>query len=118
MAWTVPNTSPVRIRPVTISRKKCLADIELLTDREHLEMLENMIKGCVASVFDKKFFEGNNNYVTDHNYNELNTYGVLLDLNNLYGGIMEKVPLPLNEFETLQQINLEDISNTANDSEE
>ena len=43
---------------------------------------------------------------------------MLLDANNLYGGIMEKFPLPLNEFETLQQINLEDILNTANDSEE
>ena len=65
--------------------KKCKADIELLTDREHLEMVENMIRGGVASVFDKKFFKANNRYVTDHNYNDYNTYGVLLDANNLYG---------------------------------
>ena len=31
---------------------------------------------------------------------------------------MEKFLLPLTEIETLQQINLEDILNTANDSEE
>ena len=65
--------------------KHCRADIELLTDREHLEMVENMIRGGVASVFDKKFFKANNRYVAEHNYN---TYGVLLDANNLYGGIM------------------------------
>ena len=65
--------------------KKCRADIELLTDREHLEMVENMIRGGVASVFDKKFLKANNRYVTDHNYNDYNTYGVHLDGNNLYG---------------------------------
>ena len=49
--------------------KHCKADIELLTDREHLEMVENMIRGGVASVFDKKFFKANNRYVAEHNYN-------------------------------------------------
>ena len=68
--------------------KKCRADIKLLTDREHLETVENMIRGGVASVFDKKFFKANNRYVADHNKNDYRTYRVLLDANNLYGGIM------------------------------
>ena len=38
-----------------------------------------MIGGGVASVFDKKFFKVNNTYVAEHNYNNYNTYGVLLD---------------------------------------
>ena len=78
-------------------------------------MVENMIRGGVASVFDKKYFKANNMYVTEQNYNDYSTYEVLLDAINLYGGIMEKFSLPLKEFETLQQINLEDILNTAND---
>ena len=94
--------------------KHCKADIELLTDREHLEMVENMVRGGVASVFDKKFFKANNRYVAEHNYN---TYGVLLDANNLYGGIMEKFPLPISSFETAQEFNLERILATTNDSE-
>ena len=98
--------------------KKCQADIELLTDREHLEMVENMIRGGVASVFDKKFFKANNRYVTDHNYNNYNTYGVLLDANNLYGGVMEKLPLPLNSFEAVQNIDLNKILETTDDYEE
>ena len=97
--------------------KHCKADIELLTDREHLEMVENMVRGGVASVFDKKFFKANNRYVAEHNYNNYNTYGVLLDANNLYGGIMEKFPLPINSFETVQEFNLERILATTNDSE-
>ena len=56
-------------------------------------------------------------YVTEQNYNDYSTYEVLLDANNLYGGIIEKFSLLLNEFETLQQINLEDILNIANDKE-
>ena len=97
--------------------KHCKADIELLTDREHLEMVENMIRGVVASVFDKKFFKANNRYVAEHNYNNYNTYEVLLDANNLYGGIMEKFPLPINSFETVQEYNLERILTATNDSE-
>ena len=38
--------------------KKCRADIELLTEREHLEMVEDMIRGVVSSVFEKKILQG------------------------------------------------------------
>ena len=68
--------------------KKCKADIELLTEREHLEMVEDMIRGGVSSVFEKRFFKANNQYLDNHDYKDLVTYGVLLDANNLYGGIM------------------------------
>ena len=98
--------------------KICRADIELLTDRSHLEMVENMIRGGVSSVFDKRLFKANNRYLDDHNTGEYDTYGVLLDANNLYGGVMEKLPLPLNSFETVQNINLSKILETSNDSEE
>ena len=98
--------------------KICRADIELLTDRSHLEMVENMIRGGVSSVFDKRLFKANNRHLDDHNNGEYDTYGVLLDANNLYGGVMEKLPLPLNSFETVQNINLSKILETSNDSEE
>ena len=84
--------------------KKCQADIVRLTDREHLEIVENMTRGGVASVFDNQFFKANNLYVTDHNYNYYNTYGVLLDANNLYGSCMEKLPLSMNSFEAVQTL--------------
>ena len=86
--------------------KTSRADIELLTDLDHLEMVEAVVRGGVASVFDKKLFKANNRYVADHKYNDYSTYGVLLDANVLYGGIIENFPLPLNEFETVQHINL------------
>ena len=56
--------------------------------------------------------------MTDYNYNDYNTYGVLLDASNLYGGVMEKLPLPLNSFGAVQNIDLNKILETTNDSEE
>ena len=97
--------------------KKCRADLELLTDRTHLEMVENMVRGGVSSVFEERFFKANNRYVPEHNYNEYDTYGVLLDANNLYGGVMEKFPLPLNSFEKLSEFDLNRVLNTPDDSE-
>ena len=43
------------------------------------------------------------------------TYGVLLDANNFYGGIMEKCPLPLNNFTTVN-LDSQHILETPNDS--
>ena len=43
--------------------KVCKADIELLTDREQLEMVEDMIRGGVASVFEKRHMKANNGYL-------------------------------------------------------
>ena len=97
--------------------KKCWADIELLRDRTHLEMVENMVSGAVSSVFGKRFFKANNKYVPKQNYNEYDTYEVLLDANNLYDGVREKFHLPLNSFETLSEFNLNRILNTPDYSE-
>ena len=50
MDWAVPT---MLLDPI------CCADIELLTDRQQLEMVEKMIRGAVASVFDEKFKANN-----------------------------------------------------------
>ena len=46
------------------------------------------------------------------------TLGVLLDANNLYGCVMEKLPLPLNSFQTVENNDLKKILETTDDSEE
>ena len=40
--------------------KICRANIQLLTNREHLEIVENMIRGGFASVYDEHYFKANN----------------------------------------------------------
>ena len=41
----------------------------------------------------------------------------MIDANNLYGGIMEKFPLPLNSFEFNDQVTIAEILNTSRESE-
>ena len=43
--------------------KVCNAEIELLTNREHLEVAENPIRGGISSVFAKRKFEANNKFL-------------------------------------------------------
>ena len=49
------------ILQVTISGdaflKKCQADVELLTEMEHSEIVEIMIRDVVSSVFDRRLFK-------------------------------------------------------------
>ena len=69
------------------------ADLCLITEREHLEMVENMIRGGVSSVYKKRHLKCNNKYLDNCDPTQDETYGLLVDANNLYGGIMEKFPL-------------------------
>ena len=92
------------------------ASVELLTDREHLEIAENLIRGGVASVFSKRLSTMNNKYLSCYDEMKASTFGIMLDANNLYGGIMEKFPLPLKDFELDTETNLNAILSTANES--
>ena len=43
--------------------RTCKADPHLLTDKEHLDMAENLIRGGIASVFDKRLVSVNKKIV-------------------------------------------------------
>ena len=98
--------------------KICIAEIELLTDREHLEMAENLIRRGISSVFAKRNFEANNKYFPTHDPSAKQTFGFFIDANNLYDGIMERFPLPLKNFVLKKEgeIDLHEILNTPDDS--
>ena len=49
-------------------------EIELMTEREHLEITENMIRGGPSSVYAKRFFRANNKNCPDYNSEEPSTY--------------------------------------------
>ena len=98
--------------------KVCNAEIELLTDREHLELAENLIRGGNSSVFAKRKFKANNKYFPTHDPSAKQTFGFFLDANNLSGGIMEKFPLPSKNFVLKKEgeIGLHEILNTPDNS--
>ena len=85
--------------PVDVFLKVSNSPVELSTDREHLEMAENLIRGGVASVFSKRLSTMNVRYLSCYDEMKASTYALKLDANNLYGGILEKIPLPLKDFQ-------------------
>ena len=95
--------------------KICRANIQLLTNREHLKINENMIKGGLASVYDERYFNANNKYMENYNSALESTFGFMLDANNLYGGIMKTEHLPVGDF-LLVEVPLEQVLNTPTDS--
>ena len=97
--------------------KICEPELELLTNRDHLDFVENLMRGGVASVFAKRFFEANNEYLPNsfNPYKE-HSFGLMIDANNLYGGIMKNFPLPFGNFETDTTTSLQTILETNDES--
>ena len=95
--------------------KICRANIQLLTNREHLETVEKMIRGALASVYDELYFKVNNKYMENYDSALESTFGFMVDANNLYGGIMKTEHLPVGDF-LLVEVPLEQVLNTPTDS--
>ena len=79
--------------------KVCRPDLKLLTDREHLDIVESLIRGGVSCVYSKRLCRANNKFLPDYKPKGISSFIVMIDANNLYGGIMEKFSLPLGDFE-------------------
>ena len=76
--------------------KICNPELHLLTERD---IVESLIRGGVSSVYSKRLCRANNKFLLDYKPENISSFIVMIDANNLYGGIMEKFPLPLHEFE-------------------
>ena len=87
---------------VDVFIKICRVDLHLLADRENLEMAEHIIQGGVASVFSKQFFRANKKYMNSFNPDDESNFGLLLDANILYDGVMQKLSLPLKGFQKVE----------------
>ena len=85
-------------------------DLELLTDRNHLDLAEELWRGGMSSVYTKRLFTPINKYLERFDDTQKSTYGLTIDANNLYGGIMKDFCLPPDSFQadntevTIEQI--------------
>ena len=93
--------------------KVCRPDLKLLTDREQLDMVESLIRGGVRCVYSKRLCRANNKFLPDYKPKGILSFIIVIDANNLYGGIMEKFALPLGGFELFDKSDW-----TDNDAEE
>ena len=83
----------------------------LLSDIDMLLFCGWAIRGRLDGIGEKRYMEANNKYLDDFDEEKLSTYGVFLDVVNLYGGTMKK-NLPIAGFEW-SDISLDKIMQTS-----
>ena len=96
--------------------KICGTSLDLLTEREHLDMAENLMRGGMSSVYSSRLFVANNRYVGKYNEFLPTSFGLMIDANNLYGGVMQNFLLPQCDFESLNDYSLQDILAASEES--
>ena len=88
------------------SLKICKANIELMIEREQLDIIEPAIRRGVTSVYEERHFVANNNFSSDYRPSEESIFALCVDANNLYGVVMQMEQLPVAEFSFHVEINL------------
>ena len=92
-------------------------DLELLTDRNHLDLAEELLQGGMFSLYTKRLFTPNNKCLGSFDDTQKSTYGLNIDASNLNGGSMKDFCLPLNSFQTDTKVTIEQILQTPDDAE-
>ena len=59
------------------------ANIELMTERGHLDMIEPTIRSGLTSVCEERHFVVNNKYASDYRLSEESTFAFCVDAKNL-----------------------------------
>ena len=98
------------------SLRICRAEVELLTEREHLEMTEGSVRGGLCSVYEMRKFTANYKYLPDYDSSQPSLFGFCVDANNLCGGVMQNEKLPQSDFTLNSDITLADILNCPDDN--
>ena len=80
-------------------------------------MAEDLIRGGVASVFNKRLATAKNKFVENFDPTHPSTVLFMIDANNLSAGIMGDFVLPLKSLEFNDKITLDEIMNTSEDSD-
>jgi hypothetical protein len=82
-------------------------DLDLITDIEILNMIEEMKRGGLCAVGSKRHVKVNNKYLSNYDKKKISNFLLYLDANNLYGWAMSQF-LPFRNLrfcdDTLEQI--------------
>ena len=89
--------------------KVCKPDLNLLTEREQLELVENTVRGGVSSIYEQRLLQASNFHLPNYDASKPSTYALMLDANNIYGGVMQNNHLLLKDFALDAHITLEEI---------
>ena len=84
--------------------------MELLTDQK---VAEKVIRVEVVSIFFKRLTTSKNELLLTFDEIKVETFSLLVDANNVHGGVMKKFHLPLRHFEWANEFSLDLIANTS-----
>ena len=90
-AWTVRSMMKHKTYKELPSSRK--PELLLLTERGQLELVENVMREGVASVYEQRLFQASNCHLANYDAYKLSTYALMLDANNIYGGVKQNIPL-------------------------
>ena len=66
-------------------------------------MIEGLIRGEGSSIYNKRPSVTNNKYFPNFKLKKSSTFIFMIESNNLYGGVMENIPLPLSDNKFMEQ---------------
>ena len=75
------------------------------------------MRGGLSSVFSSRHEVANNTMLPEFNESKDVSSIIYIDANNLYGGIMLQYPLPLKDFELVEDISLDKILQTEDEGD-
>ena len=93
--------------------KVCEPELELLTDRQIVEITKRMVRGGFSSVFSSRQDVANNTTLLEFDESKDVSSIIYIDANKLYGRIMLQYPLPLKDFEIVEDNSLDEILQTG-----
>ena len=108
--FTLPNMAQ------EASCRICKANVELLTEREHLDRIELTIRGAVTSVFESRRFTANNFYIPNHDSTEESCFGFCVGAENFCGCVLQLEKLPVADFAFNTEIPIQEILDIADDA--
>ena len=73
-------------------------NLHLLTEREQLDLVENMMRGGVYSVYEQRPFQTNNCHLPNYDAYKPSSYALMLDAINIYGGVKQNNPFATEEL--------------------
>ena len=88
--------------------------LDILAEKDHLDIVRRGIRGGMCGVYHSRYFQANNPRCENYEDTKPTTWLILLDANNLYGGVMCE-NLPSGNFSDVK-ISIEDVLATSDSS--
>ena len=95
--------------------KTTKVQLDLLAEKDHLDIIRRGIRGGMCGVYHSRYYKANNPKCTNFEDTKPTTWLILLDANNLYGGVMCE-SLPVGDFSETT-LPLQSVLDTADDAE-